>query len=273
MGRPERRDFEGAWHHVMNRGAGRQRTFFTRRDGDQFEHLMGEGHDRFAVEVHAYCLMPNHFHLLVHCPAGNLARFMQHISSVYTRSVNERRETDGPLFRGRYHSLVVDDDRYLMSAARYIHRNPLALASDATAIGHRWSSHAVYLGARARPRWLFTGKVLDMFAGGVDSYRDFVDDRTSSELAAFPDRHLLDFIELVVDEHGAAYTGGRQRLHRMVALALIDQCEPSVGRRLESTLGFAEPWVLAQSKQRANDRLDQSPEFAHLVHLVQRRVA
>ncbi len=257
----------------MNRGAGRQRTFFTRRDGEQFEQLMGEGHDRFGVEVHAYCLMPNHFHLLVHCPAGNLGRFMQHISSVYTRSVNERRETDGPLFRGRYHSLVVDDYRYLMSAARYIHRNPLDLARDATAIGHRWSSHAVYVGERTQPPWLCTGRVLDMFAGGVDAYREFVDDRTIGELAALPDRHLLDFIELVVDEHGVSYTGGRQRLHRTVALALIDRCDPSIGRRLEACLDFADPLVLAQGKRRAIDRLDQAPEFAYLVDLVHRRVA
>lgn len=274
MGRSPRLDVEGAWHHVMNRGSGRRRTFFTRRDGELFEWLIGQAHDRFAVEVHAYCLMPNHFHLLVHCPNGGLAAFMQRISSNYTRAVNDHRQTDGPLFRGRYHSLVVDDPTYVVAATRYIHRNPTASNAGTSSLAdYRWSSHAAYLGARARPRWLRTDHVLDMFPGGVDGYREFVDPATSFDVAAVPDRHLLGFIELVVDECSVEHIGGRQRLARSVAVALTASVDDATRRRLERSLEFSDPLILAQAKRRTAERLDASPEFATLVERVHRRVA
>jgi REP element-mobilizing transposase RayT len=96
MGRGARQDIEGGWHHVMNRGADRERIFYTKGDGEAFESLLAEGSERFGVEAHAYCLMPNHFHLLLHCPLGGLSEYMQRLGSIYSRRINRRLGGDGP---------------------------------------------------------------------------------------------------------------------------------------------------------------------------------
>jgi putative transposase len=112
---------------MMNRGIDRQPVFFADADGVKFGRRLAEVHERFGVETLAYCLMPNHYHLLIRLPGGGLAAAIHHLGSLYTRNTNDRTGRDGPLFRGRYHSIRVDTDEYLLWAARYIHRNPLAL--------------------------------------------------------------------------------------------------------------------------------------------------
>lgn len=111
----------------MNRGAGRRDVFRSRRDGDLFEALAGEASTRIGVEVRASCLMPNHFHLLVHCPDGGISPFMQRIVARFTRAVNQRAGSDGAAFRGRFHSITIDDPVSVHRMTEYIHRNPLEL--------------------------------------------------------------------------------------------------------------------------------------------------
>lgn len=128
MGRALRPDRPGGWYHVVNRGVDHQPIFFDDSDRVDFGRLLGVGHDRFGVEVHAYCLMTNHFHLLVHCPNGGLSDFMHDVTATFTRHVNDRLGRDGPLVRGRFRSFIVDSDAYVLCATRYIHRNPLDIA-------------------------------------------------------------------------------------------------------------------------------------------------
>ncbi|HUF99919.1 MAG TPA: transposase [Ilumatobacter sp.] len=160
MARPIRFDPEDGWHHVMNRGAQRQRTFFSATDANRFLSLLGEGHESFGVEIHAFCLMTNHFHLLVRCPDGGLSDFMQLVGSRYTRFVNDRRGTDGALFRGRFHSILVDDSEYRSIVGRYIHRNPLDLGTATSPASYRWSSLRYYLTGAIAPPWLRTDALL-----------------------------------------------------------------------------------------------------------------
>ena len=94
---------------------------------DDFLKCFHEAHKRFGVEVHSYCLMGNHYHLLLKTPRGNLSRTMQHIDGVYTQRHNRRKRTDGSLFRGRYKAIVIDASNYLLQVSRYIHRNPIEL--------------------------------------------------------------------------------------------------------------------------------------------------
>ena len=172
MGRSNRVDAPGVWNHVVNRGAGGQPVFTSRADGNDFLGLLGEAHERFGVEIHAYCLMTNHYHLLVRCPEGGLSAFMQFVTSVYTRHANHRSDRDGPLFRGRFRSLLVDSEAYLLHSVRYIHRNPLDLG---VAIDeYRWSSHRAYVGHRPPPVWLTTEAVLGRFSEGVAGFARFV---------------------------------------------------------------------------------------------------
>ena len=125
MPRPIRIEYENAFYHVMNRGRGWQVIFTDERYYQAFLKTLEESHHRFDAVFHAYCLMGNHYHLLVETPRANLGRIMRHINGVYTQRYNQLKHTDGPLFRGRYKAILVDKDAYLLQLSRYIHRNPV----------------------------------------------------------------------------------------------------------------------------------------------------
>ena len=102
MSRPLRIEYEDAYYHVMNRGRSRQKIYPETACYEDFLKCLDEAHARFGIEIHAYCLMGNHYHLLIKTPRGNLSRAMRHIDGVYTQRHNRRKKVDGALFRGRY---------------------------------------------------------------------------------------------------------------------------------------------------------------------------
>jgi REP element-mobilizing transposase RayT len=173
MARPLRIEFAGAWYHVMNRGAGRRTVFREPSHFELFLALLEEIGPRFGVEIHAYCLMGNHYHLLAHTPDGGLGRGMRHLDGLYTQRLNRLSGGDGPLFRGRYKAIVVDADSYLTQVSRYIHRNPLGLVRRLTQ--YRWSSYPAYVGTGRGPDWLVRDRVMEAVGGGRDGYRRFVE--------------------------------------------------------------------------------------------------
>ncbi len=160
MSRPLRIEFNGAYYHVMNRGAGRQDIFARDAHRHLFLELLRETHEMFRAEVHAYCLMDNHYHLLVSTPEGNLNRIMRHLNGVYTQRYNRLEKTDGPLFRGRYKAILVDVDAYLLNVSRYIHLNPVSANIVKQAHGYRWSSYRAYIGKTKPSLWLNTEQTL-----------------------------------------------------------------------------------------------------------------
>jgi len=112
MSRPLRNELKNGFYHVMNRGRSRQRIFHNDNYYITFLNTLNEACQRFGMEVHAYCLMSNHYHLLLKTPEGNLSRCMRHVNGVYTQRYNRIRKTDGALFRGRYKAVLVDIDAY-----------------------------------------------------------------------------------------------------------------------------------------------------------------
>ena len=170
MARPLRYDHPGARHHVMNRGARRSPIFGKDEDCIAFLAVIADLPERFDVKVHAYALMPNHYHLMLESHRGNLSRAMQHVASEYTRLINARERWDGPMFRGRFTSRLVETDDYWTYLLFYLHQNATRahLAPDADA--SRWSSHAAYATLEATPEWLTTTELLDA-VGGVEAYR------------------------------------------------------------------------------------------------------
>ena len=110
MSRPLRIEYEGAWYHVMNRGRRSDRIFESRNDYLMFLDLLKEAAELWDVRISACCPMSNHYHLLIHTPKGNLSRCMRHINGVYTQRFNRTHGCDGPLFRGRFKSILVDGD-------------------------------------------------------------------------------------------------------------------------------------------------------------------
>ncbi len=114
MARPLRIEYPGAWYHVMNRGRRAEKIFTDHKDYKAFIDLLKETSCAWNISVAAYCLMPNHYHALVQTPDANISRAMRHLNGVYTQRYNSRHHLDGPLFRGRYKSILVSADNYLL---------------------------------------------------------------------------------------------------------------------------------------------------------------
>lgn len=125
MSRPLRIEYAGAWYHVMNRGAARQAIYLQPTHRQLFLALLGERQERFGIETHAYCLMDNHYHLLLHTPKGQLSRGMRHLNGLYTQGMNRSVQRDGALVRGRYTAILVEADTSLLHVSRSMHSNPL----------------------------------------------------------------------------------------------------------------------------------------------------
>lgn len=181
--RPLRIEFPGAYYHVMNRGLARHRTFLGPADYRAFVRLLAEVAERWQVKVFAYCCMPNHYHLLLQTPLGNLARVMRHLDGVYAQRFNRSHERDGPLFRGRYKSIIIDAETYLLQVVRYIHLNPVKVHLADDPRQYAWSSHRLY-GVRESPTWLARGLVLSHFSDLADFER-FVAAGNERSLEAF----------------------------------------------------------------------------------------
>jgi putative transposase len=159
MSRPQRIEFPNAYYHVMNRGAGSRKIFNNNQEYELFLNVLSEAHIQYNIEIFSYCLMSNHYHLLIKTPHGNLARAMRHINGIYTQRYNRLNVTDGPLFRGRYKSILIDSDSYLLHLSKYIHLNPLEAKMVDDLCNYKWSSYKAYIGNCDAPSWLFQSEI------------------------------------------------------------------------------------------------------------------
>jgi REP element-mobilizing transposase RayT len=176
MPRSLREDHAGAWHHVMNRGVNRATVFCNVHDRDLFLRCVATAGDRYSLQVHAYCLMSNHFHLLLRSEGGHLSDGMRFLSARFTQILNYRGGRDGPIFRGRFASVMIRSEAHLLCTSRYIHRNPVEAGLIAKPEEWPWSSAGAYLGVRPALTWLRTDTLLDMFGvAGRSGYRSFLD--------------------------------------------------------------------------------------------------
>ena len=258
MSRPPRVDFAGAIHHVVNRGVNHQRIFFSDIDRVEFGRHVAEIHRRHGVTILAYCLMDNHFHLVVRCPNGELSAAMQHLQSVFAIHVNERERRDGHLFKGRFFSALVTDDAYLLTVVRYVERNSLDLPGIVRPEDHRWSSHRRHLGLRAPVEWLETEFVLDCF-GGLDAYESSIaSDRSFSEPPRLDVRHLDGLARLSVVLHTPDHVKPSQ-LDRTITTALIPELSEPNRDLLVDVLGFSSRRTAQQATNRARRRLLAEP--------------
>lgn len=186
MSRPLRITYDGAWYHVMNRGLARNLIFFNNEHREIFIQLLAEINKRYQIEIHAYCLMNNHYHLLIRTPLGNISRAMRHLDGVFTQRVNNLVKRDGPLFRGRYKAILVQADEYLLRLSRYIHLNPVKAKLVTASEQFNWSSYRAYLFGD-EPCWLYTTEVLNHFDSNFKrcEYRNFVEEGIDKELNDF----------------------------------------------------------------------------------------
>ncbi len=161
--------------------------FFPMTTGRDFSTCWERLAERFGVEIHAYSLAGNQYHLLVHTPNGGLGRGMRHLDGVYTQRFNRRHHSDGPLFRGRYKAVVVDPDQKLAPVSRFIHAIPLDLGAAGSLKSYAWSSFPAYVRAAAAPAWLRTKTVLSCFGRKKrrKQYRAYMKDGVDEEIRAF----------------------------------------------------------------------------------------
>ena len=175
MPRKMRVEYEGAIYHVMNRGDRRELIFLDDRDRETFISTVGEACAKTEWQVHALCLMPNHFHLVVETPCGNLVAGMQWLLSTYTARFNRRHKFCGHLFSGRYKALIVDGsgDGYLKTVCDYVHLNPVRaklLRPEQPLTEYVWSSWREYLKAPTkRWAWLRVDRLLGAYRIPRDS--------------------------------------------------------------------------------------------------------
>jgi REP element-mobilizing transposase RayT len=147
----------------MNRGRRGEAVFHSKDDYQRFIDILYEAIELFSLRISAYCLMTNHYHLLVQTPDANLSRCMRHINGIYTQWYNAQYGYDGPLFRGRYKAILVGQDSHLLQLVRYIHKNPLRAGIASSPELYEWSSHQGYLSKAKKWGWLHKQFILSRF--------------------------------------------------------------------------------------------------------------
>jgi len=189
MARPWRIEFEGALYHILSRGNQGQDIFSSDIDRHLFLDTFGEMADRYDIDLFAYVLMDNHYHLLLKTHQANLSKAMQWFGTAYTRRFNITHNRSGHLFQGRFKSFIVQNDAYLNQLSWYIHRNPLRAGIVQRLADYRWSSYPVYAYRKTAPVWLKTGLILSQY-GAEDPhkvYRKKVQDYAGEEHLLFED--------------------------------------------------------------------------------------
>ncbi len=178
MARPLRIEFSGALYHVTARGDRRETIFEDDKDCLMFLRTLAEVVERFNWLCHAYCLMTNHYHLLVETPEGNLSKGMRHLNGVYTQASNRRHNRIGHLFQGRFKGILIDKDSYLLELSRYVVLNPVRARMVKQPEKWKWSSYQAMIGEVSTPSWLAIDGLLAPFgncrASARQHYKDFV---------------------------------------------------------------------------------------------------
>lgn len=178
MARPLRIEFPGALYHVTARGNARQDIFLNDEDRQQFLKILERVVSRFRLLLHAYCLMGNHFHLVVETPEANLSKAMRQLNGVYTQAFNRRHDRVGHVLQGRFKAIVVDRDSYLLELCRYVALNPIRAKITRKPDTYPWSSYRATAGLAATPAFLTVDWLLSQFGrqrpAAQRKYRAFV---------------------------------------------------------------------------------------------------
>lgn len=262
MPRPPRIEFENAWYHLMNRGAGRKSIFPSDELKLIFINLLGEICEEFRIEIHGYCLMGNHFHLLVKTPERNLNLAIQKLTSSYSRKHNRWMRTDGPLFKGRYKAILIAEQSYLAQVSRYIHRNPIEAKLVSALQGYRWSSFPAYCSLAPKPSWLQCDEMIGLVSPNnrLSDYIQFVENDGLISMADFYNSPRLpgvlgskaarELVEINTGYHDTWYPEERIELSDII-------------KRLSLLLNTSEQTIMSSGSGRRN------PNRALAMHIAQ----
>ncbi len=184
MARPLRIAYPGAYYHVTSRGNEQKDVFKSQKDRGKFLDYLSSASQRYGAVIHVYCLMTNHYHLLLETPEGNLSQIMRHINGAYTTYFNVKRKRAGHLFQGRFKAILVEADAYAAELSRYLHLNPVRVGIVEKPEDYAWSSYRSYIGQSSPAEGLKTDFILGYFGTGAAAktrYRLFVEDRLGKD--------------------------------------------------------------------------------------------
>lgn len=180
MARPLRIEFPGALYHVTSRGNERKDIFLNNKDRQAFLDILARCCNLFNWLCHAYCLMDNHYHLVIETVDGTLSKGMRQLNGVYTQKFNWNHNKVGHIFQGRYKAILIERDTHLLEACRYVVLNPVRAKMVAEPKQWQWSSYLATSGLEVPPAFLSTDWVLQQFGEKANKarqkYRDFVKD-------------------------------------------------------------------------------------------------
>ena len=184
MPRPNRLECHEACYHVSSFGISQLSVFETQSDADTFLVLLDDVHRMFEAVIYAYVLMREGYHLIIQTPLGNLSSIMRYINSVYSQRYNRSKCRKGPLFCGRYKSILINSDMYLIQVSRYIHWLPVEFGYCRRPGEYCWSSCQSYYGKTAMPVWLSHQSILNRF-GEISNFRIYTEQGVDEEMLEF----------------------------------------------------------------------------------------
>lgn len=242
MSRPVRIAFPDALYHVTARGDRREAIFDDDLDRRLFLSTLAQVVNRFNWVCHAWCLMDNHYHLLIQTPDGNLSKGMRQLNGVYTQASNRRHQRVGHLFQGRFKAILVDGDAYLLELSRYVVLNPVRAGMVKEPAGWPWSSYRESVGLEPPQPWLAVDGLLVHFAEqrslAQTRYTKFVAEGIKAES---PWSSLK----------GQVYLGDAQFVQRMQACMQADKRDDI---QIPATQRRPPPHTLQEIEQAAQDR-------------------
>jgi REP element-mobilizing transposase RayT len=194
MARPLRIEYPGAFYHVINRGNAGENIFKSKRDKVKFLEYLEKAVERFSIIIYTYCLMDNHYHMLMETPEPNLSVAVQWINVSYAVYFNRKHQRSGHLFQGRFKAILIDADEYLMLLSRYIHLNPVRAKIVETPADYPWSSYHAFIGKEKTLNWLETTWLLSQFGrrkkDAIRGYKSYVEEVEANALEN-PHKHLV----------------------------------------------------------------------------------
>ncbi|MBF0239999.1 MAG: transposase [SAR324 cluster bacterium] len=197
MARPLRIEFPGAVYHITSRGNARAPIFLVNPDRNLFLQILEETILRFEWSCHAYCLMDNHYHLLIETSQSTLSKGMRHLNGVYTQKFNRAHDRVGHIFQGRFKAILLEKDTHLLELSRYIVLNPVRAGMVSQVEEWLWSSYHKTVGNQTTPRFLKTDWLLSQFSGNhkkaCSMYQQFVQEgyRKQSPWETLKGGHIL----------------------------------------------------------------------------------
>jgi REP element-mobilizing transposase RayT len=243
MARPLRIEFPGAVYHVTSRGNARQPVYLDEGDRKDFLELLTEVNQRYNWRCHAYCLMGNHYHLLIETVEGQLSCGMRQLNGVYTQRFNRKHQRIGHLFQGRYKAVLVQRGSHLLEAARYVVLNPVRAHMVKHPGEWPWSSYLATAGLAGRPDFLTCDWILaqcsDNHELGCMQYRAFIQDGLDNECSGMSiqnqvlfgdDAFVESFCEMLRERQGDVELSKRERFAGRPSLAAIFGLEGSLTR-------------------------------------------